>query len=57
MQDNLNNHDGASLCEASPPARVRRIRDRIEIEFHDTLKHVGWLNMAETEISIMNRPC
>ena len=55
VQDNLNTHDGASLYEAFPPQEARRILDKIE--FHYTPKHGSWLNMAETEISIMNRQC
>jgi hypothetical protein len=55
VQDNLNTHDGASLYEAFPPAQARRLLDRIE--FHYTPKHGSWLNMAETELSIMNRQC
>jgi hypothetical protein len=55
VQDNLNTHDGASLYEAFPPEEARRILDRIE--FHYTPKHGSWLNMAETEISIMGRQC
>jgi hypothetical protein len=55
VQDNLNTHDGASLYEAFPPEEARRIWDRIE--FHYTPKHGSWLNMAETEISIMKRQC
>jgi hypothetical protein len=55
VQDNLNTHDGASLYEAFPPAVARRLLDRIE--FHYTPKHGSWLNMAETELSIMNRQC
>jgi hypothetical protein len=55
VQDNLNTHDGASLYEAFPPKEARRILDRIE--FHYTPKHGSWLNMAETEISIMGRQC
>ena len=55
VQDNLNTHDGASLYEAFPPAEARRILDKIE--FHYTPKHGSWLNMAETEISIMNGQC
>jgi hypothetical protein len=55
VQDNLNTHDGASLYEAFPPNETRRILDRIE--FHYTPKHGSWLNMAETEINIMNRQC
>jgi hypothetical protein len=55
VQDNLNTHDGASLYEAFRPAEARRILDRIE--FHYTPKHGSWVNMAETEISIMNSQC
>jgi DDE superfamily endonuclease len=55
VQDNLNTHDGASLYEAFPPEEARRLLDRIE--FHYTPKHGSWLNMAETEISIMDRQC
>ena len=55
VQDNLNTHDGASLYEAFAPEEARRILDRIE--FHYTPKHGSWLNMAETEINIMNRQC
>ncbi len=52
VQDNLNTHDGASLYEAFPPEEARRLLDRIE--FHYTPKHGSWLNMAETEINIMD---
>jgi hypothetical protein len=55
VQDNLNTHDGASLYEAFPPAEPRRLLDKIES--HSTPKHGSWLNMAETEISIMNGQC
>jgi DDE superfamily endonuclease len=55
VQDNLNTHDGASLYEAFEPAEARRILDRID--FHYTPKHGSWLNMAETEINIMNSQC
>jgi DDE superfamily endonuclease len=55
VQDNLNTHDGTSLYEAFPPAEARRLLDKIE--FHYTPKHGSWLNMAETEISIMNSQC
>lgn len=55
VQDNLNTHDGASLSEAFAPAEARRLPDKIE--FHYTPKHGSWVNMAETEISIMNSQC
>src|SRR4051812_14609268 len=55
VQANLNTHDGASLYEAFPPAEARRLLDKIE--FHYTPKHGSWVNMAESEISIMNSQC
>jgi DDE superfamily endonuclease len=55
VQDNLNTHDGASLYEAFRPEVARRLLDKIE--FHYTPKHGSWVNMAETEISIMNQQC
>ncbi len=27
------------------------------LEFHHTPKHGSWLNMAELEFSVLNRPC
>jgi len=55
VQDNLNTHDGASLYEAFPPQKARGLLDRIE--WHYTPKHGSWVNMAETEIRIMNGQC
>jgi len=55
VQDNLNTHDGASLYEAFPPDEARRILEKLE--FHYTPKHGSWLNLAESEISIMNSQC
>lgn len=55
VQDNLNTHDGASLYETFSPEEARRLLDKIE--FHYTPKHGSWLNMAETEINIMNSQC
>jgi hypothetical protein len=55
VQDNLNTHDGASLYEALPPDEARRVLNKVE--FHYTPKHGSWLNMAETEINIMNAQC
>lgn len=55
IQDNLNTHDPASLYEAYPPAEARRLRERFE--FHYTPKHGSWLNMAECELSVLQRQC
>jgi hypothetical protein len=55
VQDNLNTHDPASLYEAYPPEEARRLRQRFE--FHHTPKHGSWLNMAECELSVLQRQC
>lgn len=55
VQDNLNTHSGGSVYERYGPAEAWRILERIE--WHYTPKHGSWLNMAETEIGIMNRQC
>src|SRR5262245_63141642 len=53
--DNLNTHKLASLYEAFPPERARRIAERLEI--HHTPKHGSWLNVAEIELSVLTRQC
>jgi hypothetical protein len=55
VQDNLSTHKPASLYEASPPAEARRLVERFE--WHDTPKHGSWLNMAETELSVLSSQC
>lgn len=55
VMDQLNTHSAASLYEAFPPAEAKRLADRLEI--HHTPKHGSWLNMAETELSILERQC
>jgi hypothetical protein len=55
VMDNLNTHTPASLYEAFPPAEARRIFERLEI--HYTPKHGSWLNIAECELSVLNRQC
>ena len=55
VQDNLNTHGGGSLYEQYPPEEARRLLDQIEL--HYTPKHGSWLNMAESEISILSRQC
>ena len=53
--DNLNTHNGSSFYEAFDPQEARRLCQRFE--FHYTPKHGSWLNMAETELSILARQC
>jgi hypothetical protein len=55
VMDNLNTHKLASLYEAFPPGRARRIAEKLEI--HHTPKHGSWLNMAEIELSVLARQC
>lgn len=53
--DNLNTHFRSSfeqvLGRAGAAALLRRV------QFHYTPKHASWLNMAEIEISILERQC
>jgi DDE superfamily endonuclease len=53
--DNLNTHAPASLYEAFPPEQARRIAEKLE--WHYTPKHGSWLNMAEIELSVLQRQC
>jgi hypothetical protein len=53
VQDNLSTHKPASLYEAFPPAEARRLVERFE--WHYTPKHGSWLNMAETELSVLSQ--
>ena len=55
VMDNLNTHNGSSFYEAFDPEEARRLCQRFE--FHYTPKHGSWLNMAETELSILARQC
>jgi hypothetical protein len=55
VQDNLNTHTLASLYEAFPPERARRLAERFEV--HYTPKHGSWLNVAEIELSVLARQC
>lgn len=53
--DNLNTHFRAGFEEVLGKAPARRLLRRVE--FHHTPKHASWLNMAEIEISILDRQC
>jgi hypothetical protein len=55
VQDNLNTHKPASLYEAFPPAEARRLVERFE--WHYTPKHGSWLDMAESELSVLSVQC
>jgi hypothetical protein len=55
VMDNLNTHGIASLYEAFAPEVARALAARLEI--HYTPKHGSWLNMAETELSVLSRQC
>jgi len=55
VQDHLNTHAPSALYEVFAPAEAKRILDRLE--FHWTPKHGSWLNMAEIELSVLNRQC
>ena len=55
VMDNLNTHKLASLYEAFPPEEARRIIEKLET--HYTPKHGSWLNMAEIELSVLQRQC
>ena len=55
VQDQLNTHVPASLYKAYEPAETKRILEKLE--FHYTPKHGSWLNMAEIELSVLNRQC
>jgi transposase len=53
--DNLNTHTGGALYEAFAAAEARRLWERLEV--HYTPKHGSWLNMAETELSVLSGQC
>ena len=55
MEDNLNTHKPASLYEAFPAAEARKLVERFE--WHYTPKHGSWLNMAESELSVLSGQC
>jgi hypothetical protein len=53
--DNLNTHDIASLYTAFPAETAHRISRKLRLEF--TPRHGSWLNMAESELSVLSRQC
>jgi hypothetical protein len=55
VMDNLNTHRLSCLYEALTPAEARRIIQKIEVVH--TPKHGSWLNMAECELSVLEKQC
>lgn len=55
VMDNLNTHRMSGLYEAFPPEEARRIIEKIEVVH--TPKHGSWLNMAECELSVLEKQC
>jgi hypothetical protein len=55
VTDNLNTHGPTCLYEALVPAEARRIAKKIE--WHYTPEHGSWLNIAEVELSVLQRQC
>jgi len=55
VTDNLNTHTPACLYEAFAPVEAFRLAQRLE--WHYTPEHGSWLNMAEIELSILERQC
>ncbi len=53
--DNLNTHGIASLYQAFPAAEAHRLARRLEI-IH-TPRNGSWLNVAEIELSVLERQC
>jgi hypothetical protein len=55
VEDNLNTHTPGRLYEAFPPAEAKRLADKLEL--HYTPEHGSWLNIAESELSVLARQC
>lgn len=53
VMDNLNTHRLDCLYEAFTPEQARRIAEKIEVVH--TPKHGSWLNMAECELSVLEK--
>ncbi len=53
VQENLSAHKPAAFYEVFAPHVAKAYLDRIEFVFTPT--HGSWLNMAEIELSVLNR--
>ena len=55
VMDQLTTHSPAPLYEAFAPTEAKRLADTLEI--HYTPERGSWLNTAELERSMLQRPC
>ncbi len=55
VTDHLNTHKAAALYQAFPAHEARRLVERFE--WHYTPKHASWLDMAESELSVLSSQC
>lgn len=55
VQDNLNTHNASSFYERFDAESAFQLANRFE--FHYTPKSGSWLNMVETEFSVLARQC
>ena len=53
--DNLNTHTLTALYQAFGPAEALRLAQKLELVH--TPKHGSWLNVAESELSVLTRQC
>ena len=53
--DNVNTHGPGSLYEAFAPEEAHRLAARFA--WHSTPEHGSWLNIAECELSVLQRQC
>lgn len=55
LSDNLNTHTIASLYKAFPDPEAHRLARRLRL--YHTPRNGSWLNVAETELSVLSRQC
>jgi hypothetical protein len=55
LSDNLNTHNIVSLYEAFPAPEAHRLARKLEI--YHTPRNGSWLNVAETELSVLSKQC
>jgi len=55
ISDNLNTHTIASFYKAFSPKKARELANRLDMRH--TPKHGSWLNIAESELSVLTRQC